>query len=80
VESACQSADLADGTEDVMTEVRKMAHIVLMSQELIDQYANQEPLMESIKRAPERRRKRLEDEITYGAQLNPCIELGGADA
>lgn len=62
-----------------MSDVRKIAAVIPISDELLREYSDREPLMESIRRAPERRRKRLADEITYGPQLNPCIQLGGQD-
>lgn len=57
--------------------VYKISSFVPVSQEVIEgSYWTLENLMESAQRARLRRLGQQQDEIIYGADLNPCILLG----
>lgn len=59
--------------------ITKIGMVVPFSQELLDEYANQEPLMTSIRLAPVRRARRLAEETYWqnDATLdNPCVVRG----
>lgn len=59
--------------------ITKIGMVVPFSQELLDEYTNQEPLMTSIRLAPVRRAHRLAEETYWQndeALDNPCVVRG----